>query len=109
MGGELSRQALWCRPGPLRATPGRPQTAPTAFRAIRKEDPNGELLAKYDLSKFRNWDRVGLSSSGLMERMGLAWESMVGFSTEMVLPKVQGIGSTLSIISIISSDLRYLR
>jgi propionyl-CoA synthetase len=28
-------------------------TAPTAFRAIRKEDPNGKLLAKYDLSKFR--------------------------------------------------------
>ena len=28
-------------------------TAPTAFRAIRKEDPNGELIKKYDLSKFR--------------------------------------------------------
>jgi len=28
-------------------------TAPTAFRAIKKEDPNGALLAKYDLSKFR--------------------------------------------------------
>ena len=28
-------------------------TAPTAFRAIRKEDPQGKLLAKYDLSKFR--------------------------------------------------------
>ncbi len=28
-------------------------TAPTAFRAIKKEDPNGELLRKYDLSKFR--------------------------------------------------------
>src|SRR5262245_21640828 len=28
-------------------------TAPTAFRAIKKEDPNGELLSKYDLSKFR--------------------------------------------------------
>ncbi|BCO10582.1 propionyl-CoA synthetase [Desulfolithobacter dissulfuricans] len=27
-------------------------TAPTAFRAIKKEDPNGELLKKYDLSKF---------------------------------------------------------
>ncbi|MDH5354306.1 MAG: propionyl-CoA synthetase [Gammaproteobacteria bacterium] len=25
-------------------------TAPTAFRAIKKEDPNGELAAKYDLS-----------------------------------------------------------
>ncbi len=25
-------------------------TAPTAFRAIKKEDPNGEFLAKYDLS-----------------------------------------------------------
>jgi propionyl-CoA synthetase len=28
-------------------------TAPTAFRAIRKEDPQGKLLAQYDLSKFR--------------------------------------------------------
>ncbi len=27
-------------------------TAPTAFRAIKKEDPNGELLKKYDLSGF---------------------------------------------------------
>ncbi len=28
-------------------------TAPTAFRAIRKEDPQAKLLAQYDLSKFR--------------------------------------------------------
>jgi propionyl-CoA synthetase len=28
-------------------------TAPTAFRAIRKEDPDAKLLAQYDLSKFR--------------------------------------------------------
>ncbi len=28
-------------------------TAPTAFRAIKKEDPKAELLKKYDLSKFR--------------------------------------------------------
>jgi len=28
-------------------------TAPTAFRAIRKEDPDGEFIPKYDLSKFR--------------------------------------------------------
>ncbi|MDQ7247215.1 propionyl-CoA synthetase [Dongia sedimenti] len=28
-------------------------TAPTAFRAIRRDDPNGELLKKYDLSGFR--------------------------------------------------------
>ena len=28
-------------------------TAPTAFRAIRKEDPTASFLAKYDLSKFR--------------------------------------------------------
>ncbi|MEN8189733.1 MAG: propionyl-CoA synthetase [Thermodesulfobacteriota bacterium] len=27
-------------------------TAPTAFRAIKKEDPQGELLKKYDLSNF---------------------------------------------------------
>ncbi len=28
-------------------------TAPTAFRAIKKEDPRGEHLARYDLSRFR--------------------------------------------------------
>jgi propionyl-CoA synthetase len=28
-------------------------TAPTAFRAIKKEDPKGELLAQYDLSHLR--------------------------------------------------------
>ncbi|OWJ63663.1 propionyl-CoA synthetase [Inquilinus limosus] len=28
-------------------------TAPTAFRAIKREDPQGRLLAKYDLSRFR--------------------------------------------------------
>ncbi|MBB4265011.1 propionyl-CoA synthetase [Roseospira visakhapatnamensis] len=28
-------------------------TAPTAFRAIKKEDPNAEFLAKYDMSHFR--------------------------------------------------------
>jgi len=28
-------------------------TAPTAFRAIKKEDPNGEFIARYDLSNFR--------------------------------------------------------
>jgi propionyl-CoA synthetase len=28
-------------------------TAPTAFRAIKREDPDGELLRTYDLSRFR--------------------------------------------------------
>jgi propionyl-CoA synthetase len=28
-------------------------TAPTAFRAIKREDPDGELLRRYDLSAFR--------------------------------------------------------
>ncbi len=28
-------------------------TAPTAFRAIKRDDPNGALLARYDLSGFR--------------------------------------------------------
>ncbi len=28
-------------------------TAPTAFRAIKKEDPEGRLLGQYDLSRFR--------------------------------------------------------
>ena len=29
-------------------------TAPTAFRAIKKEDPNGEFFSKYDLSSFES-------------------------------------------------------
>jgi propionyl-CoA synthetase len=29
-------------------------TAPTAFRAIKKEDPQGKLIARYDLAKFRS-------------------------------------------------------
>jgi propionyl-CoA synthetase len=28
-------------------------TAPTAFRAVKKEDPQGKLLGQYDLTKFR--------------------------------------------------------
>lgn len=28
-------------------------TAPTAFRAIKQQDPNGEFIGKHDLSKFR--------------------------------------------------------
>jgi propionyl-CoA synthetase len=28
-------------------------TAPTAFRAIKRDDPNGEYIKKYDLSRFR--------------------------------------------------------
>ena len=28
-------------------------TAPTAFRAIKREDPDGKFIAKYDLSQFR--------------------------------------------------------
>ena len=29
-------------------------TAPTAFRAIKKEDPEGKFFSKYDLSKFES-------------------------------------------------------
>ena len=29
-------------------------TAPTAFRAIKKEDPDGKFFSKYDLSKFES-------------------------------------------------------
>jgi propionyl-CoA synthetase len=29
-------------------------TAPTAFRAVKKEDPQGKLIGKYDLGKFRS-------------------------------------------------------
>jgi propionyl-CoA synthetase len=39
--------------GDLGAQCGELFTAPTAFRAIKKEDPRGELI-KYDLSSFRS-------------------------------------------------------
>src|SRR5437588_8541483 len=29
-------------------------TAPTAFRAVRQQDPEGRLIGKYDLSRFRS-------------------------------------------------------
>ncbi len=29
-------------------------TAPTAFRAIKKEDPEGKFFSKYDLSSFKS-------------------------------------------------------
>ena len=34
-------------------------TAPTAIRAIKREDPDGELLKKYDLSRFRTFFLAG--------------------------------------------------
>lgn len=34
-------------------------TAPTAFRAIKKEDPNGELIKQYDLSCLQNLFAAG--------------------------------------------------
>ena len=33
-------------------------TAPTAFRAIKKEDPNGDYLKRYDLSGFKGQSLV---------------------------------------------------
>ena len=34
-------------------------TAPTAYRAIKKEDPNGELIKKYDISSLKNLFAAG--------------------------------------------------
>ncbi|MDB2590334.1 propionyl-CoA synthetase [Candidatus Thioglobus sp.] len=34
-------------------------TAPTAFRAIKKEDPNGDFIKKYDLSSFKTLFAAG--------------------------------------------------
>ena len=43
-------------------------TAPTAFRAIRKEDPDGKLLAKYDLSNFRTLFLAGERADQIKKR-----------------------------------------
>ena len=45
-------------------------TAPTAFRAIKKEDPQGKLLAQYDLSKFRTLFLAGERADPPTRRMG---------------------------------------
>ena len=34
-------------------------TAPTAIRAIKKEDPQGKMLRQYDLSKLRAYSLPG--------------------------------------------------
>ena len=47
-------------------------TAPTAFRAIKKEDPNGKLLAAYDLSKFRTLFLAGERADPRHVAMGRA-------------------------------------
>ena len=44
-------------------------TAPTAFRAIKKEDPEGKFFSKYDLSKFESLflageEQIPIPSSG---------------------------------------------
>ena len=43
-------------------------TAPTAIRAIKKEDPNGEFFKKYDLSKF---DKLFLAGERADPHLGL--------------------------------------
>ena len=45
-------------------------TAPTAFRAIKKEDPQGKLFAQYDLSKFRTLFLAGERADPRHDRMG---------------------------------------
>ena len=47
-------------------------TAPTAFRAIKKEDPNGKLFAQYDLSNFRTLFLAGERADPPTDRMGRA-------------------------------------
>jgi propionyl-CoA synthetase len=50
-------------------------TAPTAFRAIKKEDPQGKLLAQHDLSRFRTLFLAGERA----DPATLAWaEEMLG-------------------------------
>ena len=41
-------------------------TAPTAFRAIKKEDPQGRLLAQHDLGKFRTLFLAGIAAGQLV-------------------------------------------
>ena len=45
-------------------------TAPTAFRAIKKEDPQGKLLAQHDLTKFRTLFLAGERADPPTHRMG---------------------------------------
>ena len=45
-------------------------TAPTAFRAIKKEDPKGKFFAQYDLSNFRTLFLAGERADPPTDRMG---------------------------------------
>ena len=45
-------------------------TAPTAFRAIRRDDPDGSFIKKYDLSKFRTLFLAGERADTATHRMG---------------------------------------
>ena len=53
-------------------------TAPTAFRAIKKEDPQGKLFAQYDLSKFRTLFLAGERADPPTDRMGRAAAESAG-------------------------------
>ncbi|MBE9563404.1 MAG: propionyl-CoA synthetase, partial [Proteobacteria bacterium] len=65
-------------------------TAPTAFRAIKKEDPNGELIKKYDLSSLVNIFAAGErldppTYEWLVEKTGLPvldhwWQTETGWA-----------------------------
>lgn len=65
-------------------------TAPTAFRAIKKEDPKGDLLKNYDLSKFRNLFLAGErcdpdTLTWAQEKLGVSvidhwWQTETGWS-----------------------------
>jgi propionyl-CoA synthetase len=51
-------------------------TAPTAIRAIKKEDPNGELVKKYDLShlkKHRQENQSPVMTSRFLMKMATNW------------------------------------
>ena len=65
-------------------------TAPTAFRAIKREDPKGEFVAKYDLSGFRTLYLAGERADPdtiiwAQEKLGVPvidhwWQTETGFA-----------------------------
>ena len=65
-------------------------TAPTAFRAIKKEDPAGELIGKYDLGRFRTLFLAGERADPDTIQMGGAEARRCRSSTTGGRPKPDG-------------------
>ncbi len=59
-------------------------TAPTAFRAIKKEDPEGKFFSKYDLSSFESLFLAGERAQET--KYGSACKAVPGYDVKIIKP-----------------------